>query len=85
MRTLALLLAIAPLAAADDGLSGGAIAGIIIGSLAGVGIIGALVWHFYLRKNASMGSKLNMASTSRSIGENALPMVALPVHGDDDV
>ncbi|KAH7622737.1 hypothetical protein Ndes2526B_g03576 [Nannochloris sp. 'desiccata'] len=35
----------------SSGLSGGAIAGIVIGSLAGIAIAGLLVWNFVIKKN----------------------------------
>lgn len=84
-----LVLSLLPLASAsnstDDGLSGGAIAGIIIGSLAGVILIGAIVWYFFFRE---MPAQASGAATSVSIDanaqENTLPMVALRVSGHDD-
>jgi len=83
----ALPLALASNATEDEGLSGGAIAGIIIGCLAGAGAIGAAVYYFYLRPGASMGSMGSSgdtpASTARHLGENNLPMVALRVKNDD--
>lgn len=96
MRALLFLVASAlPLALAsnateeDEGLSGGAIAGIIIACLAGAGAIGAAVYYFYLRPGASMGSMGSSgdtpASTARHLGENNLPMVALRVKNDDEL
>lgn len=70
----------------SDGMSGGAVAGIIIGVLAGLGAIGGLVYYFYFRPGASMGSNAKTpATTARQFGENHLPMVALRVNGDDDI
>ena len=81
----------------NDGLSGGAIAGIVIGSLAGVAAIGAAVWYFFLKEGAmyGMGSAFrpgapsamttSPAATGRKLGENHLPMVALKVSENDDI
>ena len=96
MRSVLLLLAAAlPLVVAsnhtnqtdddDSGLSGGAIAGIIIGALAGVGAIGGLVYYFYLRPGAKMGMGGGAASTAGPAGGNNLPMVALRVNCDEDI
>lgn len=88
---LALLLVL-PLATAsnssnstDDGLSGGAIAGIVIGSLAGVAILGGLVWWLFFKEGAMYGMKSapTPAPTSVSMSDNHLPMVALRVSDDD--
>ncbi|XP_052024765.1 carcinoembryonic antigen-related cell adhesion molecule 1 isoform X2 [Apodemus sylvaticus] len=40
----------------DSGLSGGAIAGIVIGSVAGVALIAALIYFLYSRKTGGSGS-----------------------------
>lgn len=37
----------------SDGLSGGAVAGIVIGSIAAVSLIGFAVWYFFLREGAT--------------------------------
>ena len=64
-------------------MSGGAIAGIIVGSLAAVVIIGALVWYFFKGGSKEGGSKA--ADTAAQMGSNSLPMVALRVSDDDDL
>ena len=89
---LALLLVL-PLATAsnssnstDDGLSGGAIAGIVIGALAGVAVIGGIVFVLFFKEGAMYGSKKSAptpAPTSVSMSDNHLPMVALRVNEDD--
>lgn len=72
-----------------DGLSGGAIAGIVIGALAGVIVIGlALYWYFF----RDMGSETKSGEGGDAIESYAggardqrdLPMVALRVSGHDD-
>jgi len=89
-----LLAAVLPLVVAhnhsddgDDALDGGVIAGIVIGSLAGVGLIAALVYYFYLKPGAMYGSKIKMtsAATGGAIATNNLPMVALKVTDEDDL
>lgn len=83
-----------PLASAtnhtDEGLSGGAIAGIIIGALAGVIIIGVLVYWYFFREmgsEAKSGDADADATASYAGGardQRDLPMVALRVSGHDD-
>lgn len=93
-----LVLTAAPLALAtdnmtnstDDGLNAGAVAGIVIGSVAGVALIGAAVWYFFLKDGAMYGSRGGGgAMTSAAVGSNAagnhLPMVALRLANDDDL
>ena len=87
-----LLAAVLPLVVAhnhsdgDDALDGGVIAGIVIGSLAGVALIGALVYYFYLKPGAMYGSKIKMPTTTGgAIATNNLPMVALKVTDEDDL
>lgn len=83
-----------PLASAtnhtDDGLSGGAIAGIIIGSLAGVILIGLAVWWFFFRgmegstKSGGDDASIESYAGSGKRDGRELPMVALRVSGNDD-
>ena len=88
-----LLAAVLPLVVAsnhsdgDDAMDGGVIAGIVIGSLAGVGLIAALVYYFYLKPGAMYGSKIKMppATTGAAVATNNLPMVALKVTDEDDL
>lgn len=88
-----LLAAVLPLVVAhnhsddgDDALDGGVIAGIVIGSLAGVGLIAALVYYFYLKPGAMYGSKIKVPTTTGgAIATNNLPMVALKVTDEDDL
>ena len=85
-------LACIPMASAsnhtDDGLSEGAISGIIIGSIAGVILIGLCVWWYM---NKGMGAKSakragRTESYAASAGEgHELPMVALRAAPDDDL
>lgn len=69
----------------DDGLDGGAIAGIVIGVLAALGVIGGLVYYYYYRPMKMESKSTTPASTSTHFGDNHLPMVALKVSGDDDL
>ena len=70
----------------DDGLSGGAVAGIIIGSLAGVTAIGVGVWYFFLRSGATgMAAASGPMATAGKYGENNLPMMAMRVNNDEDL
>jgi hypothetical protein len=78
--------------AGDDGLGGGAIAGIVIGSLAGVSLVGAfaLYWFrvetpFPFPKRPPALTTAGPASTGRKLGENHLPMMAMRVNHDDDI
>ena len=86
-----------PFAAADNhssdtnstgGLDGGAVAGIIIGVLAALGLIGAGVWYF-LKEGAMYGTKkvtAAAATTSSRMDSNHLPMMAMRVNnGDEDL
>ena len=70
----------------DSGLSGGAVAGIVIGSLAGVTAIGVGVWYFFLRKGATgLGAASGPAmATAGKFGDNNLPMMAMRVNDNDD-
>ena len=86
-----------PLVSADNhstdtnstgGLSGGAIAGIIIGTLAGVGVLGAGVWYFFLKESAMYkmgGAAKSAAPVSSRFGDNNLPMMAMPVNDDEEL
>lgn len=87
-----------PFAAADNhssdtnstgGLDGGAVAGIIIGVLAALGLIGAGVWYFFLKEGAMYGTKkvtAAAATTSSRMDSNHLPMMAMRVNnGDEDL
>lgn len=76
----------------DEGLSGGALAGIIIGCIAVVALIGVAIWYFFLKEGAmyAMGSSggsgsgsSSAASTSSAGGGNHLPMMALRVPEED--
>jgi hypothetical protein len=70
------------------GLDGGAIAGIIIGVLAAVGLIGAGVWYFFLKEGAMYAAKTTAggaATTSSRIDSNHLPMMAMRVNGEEDL
>jgi len=76
-----------------DGLSGGAVAGIVIGVVAGVGVLGALVWFLFFKEGAIYGSVVGRGGSSGSAistagsasGGNHLPMMAMKVSGDDDL
>lgn len=69
-------------------LSGGAIAGIVIGSLAGVAAIGALVWYFFFMDGAMYAGASGPAGAATTGGQaggsNHIPMVALRVSGNDE-
>ena len=69
-------------------LSGGAIAGIVIGSLAGVAAIGALVWYLFFMNGAmyagASGPAGAVTTGGQAGGSNHIPMVALRVARDDD-
>ena len=73
----------------DDGdsLSGGAIAGIVIGCVAGLAIIGAAVWYFFMRPEGrfSMTQRAVEAGTSAGAEGNNLPMFAMRISGDDGI
>ena len=77
----------------SEGLSGGAVAGIIIGVVAGIGILGAVVWFLFFKQGAMYASVIGRggtASTAASIassagGVNNLPMMAMKVSVDDDL
>lgn len=89
LLTLALVSTASATNHTDDGLSGGAIAGIIIGSLAGVILLGLGVWWFFIK---DMGSETKGADGDAAVESYAgaprtqrdLPMVALRVSGHDD-
>jgi len=71
------------------GLSGGAVAGIIIGGLFGLGAVGGAVWFFFLKEGAmyKMGGAAvtaGPAAVSSRFGDNHLPMMAMRVNGGDD-
>lgn len=101
LRGLLLVLTLVPLASAandtnattDDGLSGGAVAGIIIGSLLVVSVIGAAVWHYQCRpkvrypliKFPGSAASGSAATTDAKATDNHLPMVAVRVNVDDDL
>lgn len=73
-----------------DGLSGGAIAGIIIGTLAVLGAIGGAVYYYLLRDGAKARGRMMYSDkapdgTASRFGDNHLPMMAMPVSGDDDL
>lgn len=92
LATLGFALATNDTNSSSDGLDGGAIAGIVIGSLAGVAAIGAGVWYFFLKEGAMYGSgggsaagAGGAAAVGSKLGANHLPMVALKVSGDDSL
>ncbi|KUM56900.1 hypothetical protein ACN42_g10296 [Penicillium freii] len=65
----------------DDGLSGGAIAGIVVGAVAALVIIGALVWFFVRRrgkKAAAMSGHGHTSSVVEGEHERMYPCPASP-------
>lgn len=77
----------------SDGLSGGAIAGIVVGSIAGVALIGAAAYFLFLKDGAVYANVIgrgastasSAASISSSAGKNHLPMMAMRVSGDEEL
>ena len=76
-----------------DGLSGGAVAGIIIGVIAGIGLLGAGAWFLFFKEGAMYASVIGrgaptgsaISSSASSLGGNHLPMMAMRVNGDDEL
>jgi hypothetical protein len=80
----------------SSGLDGGAVAGIVIGVVLGVGGIGWLVYYYRARimKAFGMGGGAAMpkmaaegggADTAGRLGGNNLPMMAMRVPGDEQL
>ena len=74
----------------SGGLSGGAKIGIVIGSFAGLVILGSLLYYFYTRSDMAGSTSATPKEQDgtfflSSLEENHLPIVALKASGNDDL
>ena len=78
-----LLLALVAVVAADDtnstGLDGGVVAGIVVGSIAGVAILGGLIYYFFVRSGSTGAAKLGIGANAANAARQPQQLAMLPL------